>query len=177
MRAPTCRSCEAKIEGRPAFCARCGEPTPFASAEQRTQHDLEKWRRHRETNDAAPVRTARVAASVRAATDPTAPATSLEQPHVVRRRVKTKTIKTKTVKEQPVIDLDADDPFAYSACVSCHRTDWLVRTGRNEDGSFRYWCLRCSRSFKTDVRLAHAVKPFVVAGSILTVLTLLANFH
>jgi hypothetical protein len=175
MRAPKCRSCDAKIEGAPAFCARCGEPTPFATADDRTRHDLEKWRRHREVAEGTPAPQARVPASILQATGAaSAPTREEQQPQVERRAPFGRRAKDAT---PALIDLDADNPFAYSACVSCQRTDWIVRTGRNEDGSFRYWCLRCSRSFKTDMRLAHAAKPFVVSGSLIAVLTLLTNIR
>jgi hypothetical protein len=65
-----------------------------------------------------------------------------------------------------VIVLDADHEFVYTSCTCCERADWIVRTGRNEDKSYNYWCVRCSRSFKTDARLRHGLKPFVAAGSV-----------
>lgn len=65
------------------------------------------------------------------------------------------------------------EELVWHACPSCDRGDWLVRTGREEDGSWRYWCFRCSRNFKSDVRIVHGRKPFVTAGSILTFLAAL----
>jgi hypothetical protein len=69
-----------------------------------------------------------------------------------------------------VITLDTDNPFAYSSCTHCARTDWIVRTKHNEDDTWMYWCVRCSRSFKTERRLNHAVKPFVAGGSVIGLL-------
>lgn len=66
-----------------------------------------------------------------------------------------------------VINLDTDNPFAYSSCTECARTDWIVRTKHNEDGTWMYWCVRCSRSFKSDVRIENAAKPFMAAGSVI----------
>jgi hypothetical protein len=63
-----------------------------------------------------------------------------------------------------VIDLDADNAFAYRACATCQATDWIVRTNRNDDETWNYWCIRCSRTFKTENKLRHAVKPFLSAG-------------
>lgn len=74
-----------------------------------------------------------------------------------------------------VVQSPQDYQFIYEACTSCDRTDWILRTGRNEDESYNYWCVRCSRSFKTDLRLPHGRKPFITAGSILGFLALLTN--
>jgi len=77
------------------------------------------------------------------------------------------TPRRESVEPDRVIVLDsADDPFAYNACTVCERTDWIVRTKINEDGTWNYWCIRCSRAFKTVVRLRHGIKPFVAAGSV-----------
>ena len=72
--------------------------------------------------------------------------------------------------EQVEIHLDRDDPFAYDACVACGATDWILRGRRSGDGTFPYWCLRCSRAFKTTVRIAHGRKPFVAVGAVVAVL-------
>jgi hypothetical protein len=203
MKGISCRSCEARIEGRPSFCARCGEPTQFATAEERTQHDLEKWRNRTQAEQASVLRTP---ASVMHAMGGALPEQDISPtredrhaPRVTRRRPrreipaviarakedlparmkKARSIRRGGVRTEPahVIDLEHDALSAPAACVRCDRTDWLVRTGQNEDGSFRYWCLRCSRAFKSDLRITHARKPFVVSGSILALLILLANFH
>jgi hypothetical protein len=60
--------------------------------------------------------------------------------------------------------VDPENAFAYRACSTCQETDWIVRTKRNEDETWNYWCVRCSRSFKTDVKLGQAVKPFLFSG-------------
>jgi len=65
---------------------------------------------------------------------------------------------------EAVVDHDADHPFVYLACATCHAKDWIVRTTRNEDGTWNYWCVRCSRAFKTETKLRNALKPFLSAG-------------
>jgi hypothetical protein len=65
--------------------------------------------------------------------------------------------------------VNSDDPFAYRACVSCDRVDWLMRTRRDEEGRWKYWCVRCSRGFASDVWISRALKPFVAAAAILLV--------
>ncbi len=70
-----------------------------------------------------------------------------------------------------VIVLDADHEFAYRACSTCHDTDWIVRTNRNDDGTWNYWCVRCSRLFKTEIKLRYGVKPFLSAGVVIGGLT------
>jgi hypothetical protein len=72
-------------------------------------------------------------------------------------------------------ELDRNDPFIYFACTHCERTDWLLRTGRNEDGTWRYWCVRCSKSFKSDAWIDHGRKPFVVSGVIFATLITLTS--
>src|SRR5687767_2322993 len=67
MRGTKCRSCETRIEGQPSFCARCGVPTPWATAEERTRYDLAKWREHAEQTRANGQ--TRVPATVSASTD------------------------------------------------------------------------------------------------------------
>jgi hypothetical protein len=197
-----CTSCDTRLEGRPAFCARCGEPTQWATAEDRRQHDLEKWRRHAaqvrgDVHASAP----RIPASVAAVTDPRVQVVEeREDVHTVKRRSwpepkmprrapepkreraprpsiadRLKALFKRDDRPAPVIDLDSDSMSAPSACVTCQKNDWIIRTGRNEDDSFRYWCIRCSRAFKSDLRLAHARLPFIVAGSILAVLVILTN--
>jgi hypothetical protein len=59
---------------------------------------------------------------------------------------------------------DADHEFAYRACATCHKADWILRGSRNSDETWNYWCVRCSRSFKTELRLRHAIKPFIAAA-------------
>jgi hypothetical protein len=69
--------------------------------------------------------------------------------------------------------LDHSNPFIYFACTRCERADWILRVGRNEDESWRYWCVRCSSSFKSDAWLEHGRKPFIVAGVIFAAIVLL----
>ena len=70
-----------------------------------------------------------------------------------------------------VIDLDNDHEFAYRACATCHEIDWIVRTTRNDDETWNYWCVRCSRLFKTEIKIHHAIKPFLSAGLVVGGLT------
>jgi len=74
--------------------------------------------------------------------------------------------KKRRPKQRTIVldDTDPDNAFAYRACSTCEETDWIVRTRRNEDGTWNYWCVRCSRSFKTEVKLSQAVKPFLFSG-------------
>jgi hypothetical protein len=73
-----------------------------------------------------------------------------------------------------VIVLDADSAFVYTSCTSCERADWIIRTKRNEDETYNYWCVRCSRSFKTDARLRHGLKPFLSSGLVIGALATLS---
>jgi hypothetical protein len=203
MRGKSCRSCEGRIDGTPSFCPRCGVPTEFASADERTHYDLANWRRNslQARDDGAPSPARRIPDSVRAATGQatldTAP--TYGTPHATRRARRPVRSRARApfaryrkaaagtddaavenghgVESADIVELDKHDAFAYRACVRCHKVDWLLRTGTSEDGRFRYWCMRCSRSFKSEVRLPHARKPFVVSGSILVALIILANFH
>ena len=77
-----------------------------------------------------------------------------------RARLRVRRVRAETVDTDP----DADNPFAYRACAACDERDWIVRTTRNDDKTFNYWCVRCSRSFKSELRLRHAIKPFLSGG-------------
>ena len=68
------------------------------------------------------------------------------------------------------IVLDVDDPFAYRACATCGERDWILRGSRNAEGTINYWCVRCSRAFKTSVRLPHGPKPFLAAAVVVAFL-------
>lgn len=155
-----CSNCDTKIRAGLTFCSECGRPTPFASSEEFLQWDLRQWRAHK---DDAVVQTGSAA-----------PAHASGPVVLDWRRLRA----AHRSRPEPdrVIDLDADNPFLYRACVACNRTDWIVRTSANEDGSWNYYCFRCGRSFKTDLRLPHGVKPFATLGGILAVLAALANF-
>lgn len=84
----------------------------------------------------------------------------------VRRVARLATSRESTAQDR-VIVLDADHEFVYTSCTSCERGDWIVRTTRNEDETYNYWCVRCSRAFKSDARLRHGIKPFLASGSVI----------
>lgn len=63
-----------------------------------------------------------------------------------------------------------DRPFLYRRCLSCGTSDWVMRAGRNEDETWRYWCVRCGDSFRTDLRIPHAAKPWIISAAVLTAL-------
>jgi hypothetical protein len=108
-------------------------------------------------------------APVAAAPAPEAPKVSQKEPrrsraHVAKSRLPK--MKREPKRAEVVDDVDPDNAFAYRACSTCQETDWIVRTKRNEDETWNYWCVRCSRSFKTDVKLSQAVKPFLFSGAV-----------
>ena len=107
---------------------------------------------------------------------PERPVEGIEKPARVSLRTKLRGRVSTFRRAEPdrVIVLDSDDPFHYTACTSCERNDWIVRTTRNEDGTYNYWCVRCSRSFKTDARINQALKPFAAAGSVIGLLATLS---
>jgi len=149
-----CTSCERKLPGPVAFCPACDQPTVHATDAERLEWDLRRWRAHvdRAVASGLPMGSVALAEAPapvfeRAALDEGAPA--LERAPAPERA-----------------PADPKSEFSYRACVTCERTDWIVRTTRNEDGTWNHWCVRCSRSFKTDVRLHQALKPFVSAGAV-----------
>lgn len=73
-------------------------------------------------------------------------------------------------QEDRVIDLEVDPAFVYTACTTCQRADWIMRTTQNEDRSWNYWCVWCSKSFKTDLKLPFGNKPFIAAGVVVALL-------
>ena len=180
MRKETCWNCSERLSEPVAFCPTCGQPTRHATDADRLDFDLKQWRSHvaRGTTNGngkharTPASRARVATAIReepfAAATPvktkrrfTIPAARLPKVRLPRRAPR---------GEHVEIDLDKDDPFAYRACVTCGATDWILRGRQNDDGTYPYWCVRCSRAFKTTVRLAQAPKPFIAAGTVVGVL-------
>jgi hypothetical protein len=163
-----------------AFCPNCGQPTRHATDADRLDHDLKQWRTH--------VKAAASGGNGKRVSGPpprTGVATATRQqpfvapaPETKKRRFampalrlpKLRMPRSRANGQQVEINLDTDDPFAYTACVTCGATDWILRGRQNEDGRYPYWCLRCSRSFKTTARLAQARKPFIAAGAVVAVL-------
>ncbi len=165
-----------------AFCPTCGQPTRHATDADRLDFDLKQWRSHVERSATTtkgngrpahkPAPRAGIATAIR--DEPfVAPAPVKKQ-----RRFALPAIRIPKIRlprrggrvEHRQIDLETDDPFAYNACVTCGATDWILRGRQNDDGTYPYWCVRCSRSFKTTVRLAQSAKPFVAAGAVVAVL-------
>ena len=186
-----CPNCNAKMTGRVSFCPVCSRPTGHASDAERMEWDLGQWRRHVERS----VANGSAAAVAIAAPAPRAPAPDLQvvrAPETVagqlprevgeRRRLRLPKLPKPVLRlptrthsdEDRVIVLDSDHAFMYTACTSCERTDWIVRYGRNEDDTYNYWCVRCSRSFKTDARLRHALKPFLASGTVIGAISALS---
>ena len=193
-----CSNCYAKMTQRVSFCLTCGRPTRYASEAEQLDWDLSQWRKHVERSVAAGTRSPSPIVQGSVALDSRRrPAPDLEvvvtpepvaKPACVRRKmampkfVKPKlrmparrpSEKHEAHEEDRVIVLDADHSFVYTACTSCERADWVVRTTRNEDATYNYWCVRCSRSFKTDARIRQAFKPFFAAGSVIGALATLS---
>lgn len=180
MRKETCWNCSERMSEPVAFCPTCGQPTRHATDADHLDFDLKQWRSHVErgtTNGngkqaSRPATRAGVATAIR--TEPAAAPASVR----TKRRLTRPTIRLPKVRlprraprvEHVEINLEKDDPFAYRACVTCGATDWILRGRRNDDGTYPYWCVRCSRAFKTTVRLAHGPKPFIAAGTVVAVL-------
>jgi hypothetical protein len=190
MKRMACMSCDAKLDGEAHFCVRCGEPTGYATHDERVRHDLETWRAHRDgvmashhlpearsrggatetaaRRPAAAEQAARSERSQRAHRVPRMPRVKLRVP---RPRPQAQTSPTATSAD------DASDRYTYRSCSRCERSDWLIRTGKDEVGAWKYWCVRCSRAFTSELRLKHAVKPFAVSAAILLALVLLTTIH
>ena len=100
---------------------------------------------------------------------PKAPRTKERRFHVALPKFRLPKIEIRKGEDQ-VVDLEADQEFVYKACNHCNRTDWLVRTTRNDDATWNYWCVWCSRSMKTPMRLPHGRNPLVAAGVVVFVL-------
>ncbi len=191
-----CPNCNAKLSERVSFCPVCSRPTRHATEAELLEWDLRQWRGHVERSVASGSVGGAVGLKAAAARPQRAPAPDLQvvvSPDPVagpaakekRRSRRPKLPKLSKPRlgmpaqrssedGERVIVLDADNPFAYTACTSCERTDWIVRYGRNEDRTYNYWCVRCSRSFKSDARLGQALKPFLASGSVIGALTALA---
>jgi hypothetical protein len=192
MAKESCTSCERRLPEPVAFCPSCDQPTRHATDADRVDWDVRTWRAHVDRSFAAGVNpgTAVMVAEApveRIVAASTAPApVSLPRPervlYVVAPRVevepavvpapaeprkKPRRSRRGRTADEPVIDLDRDHEFAYRACVTCHANDWVVRTSRNDDETWNYWCVRCSRAFKTEIRIPQALKPFLSAGVVL----------
>jgi predicted RNA-binding Zn-ribbon protein involved in translation (DUF1610 family) len=180
-----CTSCEVKLgKEQVSFCPACGHPTRFASDAERLEHDLGKWRTHlgrsaaTVTLDApsngAPkssviVATASLAETRRTsvAREPRETMPSVRLPKVRAPRLPRRERAERQPKAKRVIELDRDHAFAYRACPTCEEADWIVRMTRNDDATWNFWCVRCSRSFKTEVKLSYAWRPFASAGVVI----------
>ncbi|MGH2726968.1 MAG: hypothetical protein ACRDKS_08320, partial [Actinomycetota bacterium] len=168
---------------RVPFCTVCSRPTLHASKAELLEWDLEQWRSHRDRSVAngksassqVAVRTVAIAPNpgLQVFRRTAAPAkTKKPRPSMPKLRLRLPSVGREPADR--VIVLDSDDPFSYIACTVCERDDWILRTGRNEDRTYNYWCVRCSRSFKTDARLRHGMKPFIAAGSVIGTLGVLS---
>jgi hypothetical protein len=186
----TCPNCATKMSEPVSFCPTCDRPTRHANDAERLDWDLKQWRTHVGKSAAAgplsddAVRGSRGGVIVASAEKPVPPVARpaavvlrpdapVQPRRTVARRpsridaAKQRLARRKDRKEPPVvIDLDADNAFAYRACATCQATDWIIRTNRNDDGTWNYWCVRCSRTFKTENKLHQAVKPFASAGAV-----------
>lgn len=196
MAKETCSNCYVKLPGKVSFCPQCSRPTSHATAAELMDWDLRQWRQHVEHSmssggamvgssrtiaiDEAPRRTSvpvptapsveSAVASPRAKTD-----REPKPPKLARVRSWLTALRRLPRERDRVIVLDEDHAFVYRACTTCERSDWIVRYSRNEDRTYNYWCVRCSRSFKSDARLRHAMKPFVAAACVILPLVLLVR--
>ena len=179
MAKETCRSCEVRLDGSASFCPSCGQPTRYATDAERLDWDLHEWRAHVDRSVAAGVHPSGSPnggmSSVRGEAE-TAVATQTRPEqvarfHVLNPRLPRERRESSDREPNTVIELDRDHEFAYRACATCEATDWIVRTTRNGDETWNYWCARCSRSFKTEVKIPQAWKPFlsvvIVVGALL----------
>ena len=184
-----CSNCNAKMSQPVSFCPVCSRPTEHASSSELLEWDLNQWRRHVDSavasGEAKPSPVAlrsvvAVADPESAVVAPTPSAPRAERSLQRSRQLATPKIKRpKRRRPEPeerdrVIVLDADSAFVYTACTSCERADWIIRTQRNEDATYNYWCVRCSRSFKSDARLRHGLKPFLSSGLVIGALAVLS---
>jgi len=190
-----CSNCDAKMTQPVSFCPGCARPTEHASPSELVEWDLSQWRRHvdqavaiGDTNPASVSGRSVVAVEERVAPivemEPTAVPSSRRAPRSERaprvrapkpaRRERTGRRRPEPKERDRVIVLDADSAFVYTSCTSCERADWIIRTTRNEDDTYNYWCVRCSRGFKTDARLSHGLKPFLSSGLVIGALATLS---
>jgi uncharacterized Zn finger protein (UPF0148 family) len=187
MAKETCSNCGTRLAAGGPFCPTCERPTRYANDAERLDWDLKQWRAHvdrsmadgrDESRDATPV--VRTVLAVAEPAPVFTPPVSVPEPDPVLVQPKRSRIprlrverprftRAKITPAEPdrVIDLDNDQPFAYRACPTCEAKDWIVRLNRNDDETWNYWCVRCSRSFKTDNKLRYAIKPFVSAGAVI----------
>jgi hypothetical protein len=187
MRKETCWNCSQRMSEPVAFCPTCGQPTRHATDADRLDFDLRQWRSHVERSSttgngktsSAPARAGVATAIRREPFAPPAPAENERRAPAKKKRRFTMPVirlpKLRPPRRRPRVEhrevrLDEDDPFAYNACATCGAVDWILRGRQNDDGTYPYWCVRCSRSFKTTVRLAHGPKPFIAAGTVVAVL-------
>jgi hypothetical protein len=159
-----------------AFCPACGQPTKHATDADRLDFDLKQWRAHIERGDsnggtgraAVPASRIGVATSVRGGrfvTPPAKPRRRFTFPRIHLPAWRLPAVRRKEADR--VIVLDHDDPSEYRACVTCGARDWILRGRRSGDRRWTYWCVRCSRSFRTSVRLPYGSKPFVASAGVL----------
>jgi hypothetical protein len=190
-----CSNCNAKMTQPVSFCPGCARPTEHASPSELVEWDLSQWRRHvdqavaiGDTNPASVSLRSVVAVEERVApiverelvVSPSASSTpKIERVPRVRapkpaRRGRTGRRRPEPQERDRVIVLDAESAFVYTSCTSCERADWIIRTNHNEDDTYNYWCVRCSRGFKTDARLRHGLKPFLSSGLVIGALATLS---
>jgi hypothetical protein len=169
-----CTDCSAKLAQPVPFCPSCGRPTRYADDSERLEWDLGQWRAHVDRSIAAGLNPSGVAVGFgahasaapapRARPEPVPPPAPVAKPRIV-------VAEPERAGWATPAEPDRDDEFAYRACSTCSASDWIVRNGRNDDETWNYWCVRCSRSFKTEIKLPHALKPFVGSGVVLGGLT------
>jgi hypothetical protein len=190
MAKETCWNCSAKMAAPVPFCPTCGQPTRHATDSDRLDFDLRQWRAHLERGGAnggssrpstrVADRPAVAAAVARSATPAVTDAPKKKSRHIAMPTLRLPTLRLPKMRSRDPGTgervLDLDDPFAYTECATCQERDWILRGSRNDDGTFNYWCVRCSRSFKTSYRLAHGPKPFVAAGVVLAILVAMLVF-
>ncbi|MCA1832735.1 MAG: hypothetical protein ABR548_08780 [Actinomycetota bacterium] len=178
------------------FCPACGKPTSHATAEQKMQWELATWHAHKNGSSEEVFVASNGHGSQTVGTVITRPSAgsrdaAVSSPHrakASKTRVQRDRRPRKGGSRSGLIarwrarndefrrhneTLDGTSPFIHFACMRCEGTKWLLRTGRNEDGSWKYWCVRCSNSFKSDAWLEHGRYPFIVAGTIFAAILVL----
>ncbi|MEX2554416.1 MAG: hypothetical protein WEB06_02160 [Actinomycetota bacterium] len=184
-----CSNCNVKMTRPVAFCPGCSRPTEHATPSELLEWDLGQWRRHVDQAVASgqakpasvPLRSVvAVAEPVSPVLPPAPSALRVERSPEPPGQLDTPKVKRpkrhlpEPEERDRVIVLDADSAFVYTSCTSCERADWIIRTTRNEDDTYNYWCVRCSRSFKTDARLRSGLKPFLSSGLVIGALATLS---
>lgn len=165
-----CASCETRIDGAPPMCAGCGRPTPFASYEELTAWEVAQWRSHTSngsSHEAPP------------APPPPPRASARQTPHDAAEPMIEGPVAVAVLERGPADHPEraplGTEPAAagiHRRCLHCGGSDWVLRAGRNEDDTWRYWCVRCSLAFRTNVRLRHAAKPWLISATVLTALAI-----